>query len=1345
MRKWVLFFLLVFVSFSTYPKSSHAVGSVLCNMCPEACGGSSGTIVSSKENFRCHPAPPETFNGVKYNTFKICKDSVPTGSSACEYYEKFYWTGSGNNVKIFYGEDTTWATGNGKDVTGCGETLKLVRRDANNPSQPLLWIDNTQTCTASTQILIGVGEESGNACPNAPFTNNGNPVPQSMCRVNNNGCKIELANGDIVDPLIYNIAAGPGATEKYVYYNNGGRGGWVGFTYPNSCDSNFGVKLVGCESALACNNIGSSTSSPPPQTPAGGSSTGNMTGTVSFVGNVCTVEPIANPANSPDLATPETLGAELVPGADNTVGYGGDTDPAAPKLNSMVVNGSSDPNQLITAAYHIPGEKWPVNQVALGSGGEQIAVPQADYRIDQAGHQAMVLRASANEIVIKYTREDNVANGYTLVISNLNVSEAIRNAYNNSQRSDTVVNGVVVPGSLPALNVSQFLGIANNGGVRVAIRDKGTFLDPRSSKDFWTGDTISSAAGGPIDSTQVNRSMTNCEPPPSATSACAIMESVPPINVETFRPAPCTNCSRYLPAKFEELGHIQQTNGLIEISAGFTIVADMYNDRPLNGIVNCGPAVSNACSSTKLCMVRNWGGVLTLDPDEAQVPFAGFGKSDTQVQEVDRPHLRYLADYFDGVSYYGGQVYDASKDEDKIKAYSEGGVLRRLTSSELQDELKRDFIYRMAKSKGFLPPHDYRIKAGYKTTSGGDGVVSELMSAFIVNPHSRFAPLKSDFAHLAVNERGSAYQKAMSDWTYLDPVSNAKEIAPGIKPGRWFLLWNSVPLVSREDSPGKVFFEITTSPGSIGRNDNESGGFQLNFPHLARTYESSYLVNKILQTLQYQKEIAADDLLPIPGTYNKETPRELAELPNDSMPEKNYSTDQPDTNIKFLADARGGNPPTGCGTVADFVPTIRITNQQTGEATACWSLVTHKTQAPGEPAEIAGEDGYADGCHWRGLWSVNGVDHEIQQHATIGNSCLYFASPGQSITTPKYHSCKYFGGETLLPGGERDVQFTFSVVGFGGEVKNTQDERPDKFCAPMFKWNPTCKIRKNPKTNLYEALGCSPADPPSVPPAQTACGNNIFFNPELEPSPNAIEDDWNKNGKLDLICTSPNPISARATVMGDQIPIPSGPPGAFGCRRPTCQCDASCPRFCGPGTPDTSTECNDPEGLCWEWGHDPVPQQNGCGGAWEFDAGSSRQIGMKVTIPYLQQIWDNTKEILKTRATQKDGTNPVNMESDYRRIMESDIFAKTRIREIKYSNLSASALGVPSQLHGGSSCSNCSSAELFYPHLGSAACAKIAIMKSAWAMSTDPQSSNMVQAGREELEDLWAQCLQMSP
>jgi hypothetical protein len=91
----------------------------------------------------------------------------------------------------------------------------------------------------------------------------------------------------------------------------------------------------------------------------------------------------------------------------------------------------------------------------------------------------LVLYANPQRITLKYTREDNVVHGYTLHLEGICVEPrllALYTTWNNSGRA-----------YLPALTAGQALGRAQGSEVRVAIRDSGTFLDPRSRKDWWRG------------------------------------------------------------------------------------------------------------------------------------------------------------------------------------------------------------------------------------------------------------------------------------------------------------------------------------------------------------------------------------------------------------------------------------------------------------------------------------------------------------------------------------------------------------------------------------------------------------------------------------------------------------------------------------------------------------------------------------------------------------------------------------------------------------------------------------------------------------------------------------------
>jgi len=90
-----------------------------------------------------------------------------------------------------------------------------------------------------------------------------------------------------------------------------------------------------------------------------------------------------------------------------------------------------------------------------------------------------VLYATEERITLKYTNADNVVHGYTLHVEHLCVEPrllALYQQWNAEGRS-----------RLPALKAGQAFGRARSGEIGVAIRDEGTFMDPRSDKDWWQG------------------------------------------------------------------------------------------------------------------------------------------------------------------------------------------------------------------------------------------------------------------------------------------------------------------------------------------------------------------------------------------------------------------------------------------------------------------------------------------------------------------------------------------------------------------------------------------------------------------------------------------------------------------------------------------------------------------------------------------------------------------------------------------------------------------------------------------------------------------------------------------
>ena len=172
------------------------------------------------------------------------------------------------------------------------------------------------------------------------------------------------------------------------------------------------------------------------------------------------------------------------------VDYGGAGDPAAPQLAGLFADRRTPAILGVDRVYdwnwgcNCRGAPlaWPDVTLArpAATPGEVIALPAAGYQIGlAAGYQALVLYASAERITLKYTRDDNVVSGYTIHLEGLCTEPSLLALY-------TALNAAG-RGSLPALRPGQAIGRAREAALGVAVRDNGTFLDPRSRKDWWQG------------------------------------------------------------------------------------------------------------------------------------------------------------------------------------------------------------------------------------------------------------------------------------------------------------------------------------------------------------------------------------------------------------------------------------------------------------------------------------------------------------------------------------------------------------------------------------------------------------------------------------------------------------------------------------------------------------------------------------------------------------------------------------------------------------------------------------------------------------------------------------------
>ena len=170
------------------------------------------------------------------------------------------------------------------------------------------------------------------------------------------------------------------------------------------------------------------------------------------------------------------------------VDYAGSIDPGAPQLPSLF---SDNRMPVFQQAYQVnrwdwncncrggPITKWDVTLLGMQTTpGEIIHLPVSGYDVG-GGYGALVLYAESKRLTLEYTRNDNVVNGYTIHLENVCVDPGLLALYrqlNAAGRSE-----------LPALLPGQPLGRALGPEIDVAIRDGGSFLDPRSRKDWWQG------------------------------------------------------------------------------------------------------------------------------------------------------------------------------------------------------------------------------------------------------------------------------------------------------------------------------------------------------------------------------------------------------------------------------------------------------------------------------------------------------------------------------------------------------------------------------------------------------------------------------------------------------------------------------------------------------------------------------------------------------------------------------------------------------------------------------------------------------------------------------------------
>lgn len=195
---------------------------------------------------------------------------------------------------------------------------------------------------------------------------------------------------------------------------------------------------------------------------------------------------------NPDLRL-SVLGLEPTDAPSVLVDYDGTPDPDSPKISQILRAASPAIGRTYLRydwawEYSTPpygrrtalNREWPAAALELLTPtGAWVYPPARRAPIDGEGSVAMVLFAAEREIALGYTRSDSVEAGYVIYVLNLCVSPDLVALY-RAQLAD----GRRATGHLPAVRADQPIGVSF-GSIIVAVRDRGTFLDPRARADWW--------------------------------------------------------------------------------------------------------------------------------------------------------------------------------------------------------------------------------------------------------------------------------------------------------------------------------------------------------------------------------------------------------------------------------------------------------------------------------------------------------------------------------------------------------------------------------------------------------------------------------------------------------------------------------------------------------------------------------------------------------------------------------------------------------------------------------------------------------------------------------------------
>ncbi len=278
------------------------------------------------------------------------------------------------------------------------------------------------------------------------------------------------------------------------------------------------------------------------------------------------------------------------------------------------------------------------------------------------------------------------------------------------------------------------------------------------------------------------------------------------------------------------------------------------------------------------CVEKSWEGTVTIDPTNTKIPFVG--------KKGEESEEKYLADYFEGTNEYYENYSHYWKDW-----INYAGVWRKLSPMSYQNILKKQMVERAEKSLalGNQPQvegiHDYQLNYIGRLCWDApfwieviNTVLGKIAGAFglTIPDVTNFCLFEDSENHPEQFALIQVYKYTIRDLPFINDRYNQgvtatlSELEEHLPPdpfeenypekwdewkksdgGKWYKLWQVVPMFSHEDTPGQILpylgYKSKDEPKFIPPEVEK-------VPHVARLYEATQEVQTML-TPFYQEDL----------------------------------------------------------------------------------------------------------------------------------------------------------------------------------------------------------------------------------------------------------------------------------------------------------------------------------------------------------------------------------------------------------------------------------------------------------------------------------------------------------